>query len=368
MVVKVTFSLRRGGGFGLIDVDGGGLPLGDGLPDGHNAASTAIAVLLGSLGGCGGDGRLGVGNLSVDVWRVRGWVGLGRRLGVVGGVGRLLSRAGLGGGGGIGLGGIGRLGGLRLGSRADTPTGDRVVAGKLLQLTVDELFQGRGSGARLGVVVEATGDLGALVHTDRAGITGVDDLLQHALVPAGDEVAVAGVAGPVAVGKDEGLRAGVLSPPVLEQGSVPVDLVEDVRDVNPALGAVLLAVTSVGREGHVGLVVLEARFRVVAGGEVQVHAEGGGVAVALGEGEAHAGTLVVRVLDAGLGAVGSGGPARGVEVAARARPLEGVDLALGRVEVLGTVTVRRVSGGGISAEHLQADGEGHNLVVGGLEA
>lgn len=108
-----------------------------------------------------------------------------------------------------------------------------------------------------------------------------------------------GVSSVVPVGEDKWLLALALGPPVHKQWRVPVDFVEDVRDMGEARGTVLFPTRSTGtaRPGHVVLVVVEASGRVVAGWEVDVGTEGGGVAVAVHVWKTDSGTLVVWVLD-----------------------------------------------------------------------
>jgi hypothetical protein len=110
---------------------------------------------------------------------------------------------------------------------------------------------------------------------------------------------VQGISGVVSVGEDKWLLALTLGPPVHKQWRVPVDFVEDVRDMDEARGTVLFPTRSTGttRPGHVVLVVVEASGGVVAGWEVDVGTERGGVAVAVHVREADAGTLVIWVLD-----------------------------------------------------------------------
>lgn len=196
----------------------------------------------------------------------------------------------------------------------------------------------------------------------------INDLLKSLLVPARDEIAVDGITSRVTVGPDEG---ALLSNEVLETGEqlvgVPVDLIEEVRDVDPALGAVDLAISSVGGERHVVLVVPEAGSRVVARWEVKVHAHGGGISVAVVEGEADTRALIGRVTNTSHRTVGAFGPAGRVEVAARAGDLRGLDGALGWVEVLAASTWRDGPLVGVSTENLKTEGESLEIVIGGLE-
>ena len=107
-----------------------------------------------------------------------------------------------------------------------------------------------------------------------------------------------GVAGIVSVREDKRLLALSLSPPVDEQGSVPIDFVEDVRGVDVAGRTVGLAgrCAGAGGPGHVVLVVVETGGRVVAGREVDVRAERGGEGVAVHIREAGTCALVTGVL------------------------------------------------------------------------
>jgi hypothetical protein len=83
------------------------------------------------------------------------------------------------------------------------------------------------------------------------------------------EISVERVTSWVTIGKNEWLLSLALSPLVGELGSVPVDLIEEMRNVHPARGAV-----SMGRELHVGLVVVKSAtgvlIWVVAGREVNI--------------------------------------------------------------------------------------------------
>src|SRR2546421_693031 len=109
-----------------------------------------------------------------------------------------------------------------------------------------------------------------------------------------------GVSGVVSVREDKRLLALTLRPPVHEQWRVPVDFVEDVRDVDVACGAVLSPCRSTGTAGpgHVVFVVLKASARIVAGWEVDIGTEGRSVAVAVYVWKADTGTFVIWVLDA----------------------------------------------------------------------
>ena len=107
-----------------------------------------------------------------------------------------------------------------------------------------------------------------------------------------------GISGVISVGEDEWLAALALSPPVDEQGRVPVDLVEDVRGVLVACRAVRFAGRSTGTAGpgHVVLVVVEASGGVVAGWEMDVSTERRCIAIAIHVREAGTGALIVGVL------------------------------------------------------------------------
>jgi hypothetical protein len=109
-----------------------------------------------------------------------------------------------------------------------------------------------------------------------------------------------GVSGVVSVREDKWLLTLTLRPPVHKQWCVPVDFVEDVRDVDVACGTVLSPSGSTGTAGpgHVVFVVLQASGSVVAGWEVDIGTEGRGVAVTVHFWKADTSTFVVWVLDA----------------------------------------------------------------------
>jgi hypothetical protein len=106
------------------------------------------------------------------------------------------------------------------------------------------------------------------------------------------EISVETVTGGVSVGKHERLVSLARSPQVCEERSVPVDLIEEMGLVLPAAGAV-----AVGGELHIGLVRIKALRGVVAGWEVDIGTEGGGIAIAVLIWEADTSALVPRVLD-----------------------------------------------------------------------
>jgi hypothetical protein len=190
-------------------------------------------------------------------------------------------------------------------------------------------------------------------------------------VCAAYKITVKRVASVVTVREDERLLALALRPPVLEQRRVPVDLVEDMRDVDVSGRAILLLAggAEASRPRHVVLVVLETDVRVVAGREVDVGTERRSVAVAVHVGEAGTGALVVGILDPdAVHAVGVGWVGGDVVIGARAGELDGLDGAVGRIEDLCP------AGGGwcaelrVATEHAKALREGHDRVVGGFEA
>jgi hypothetical protein len=82
-------------------------------------------------------------------------------------------------------------------------------------------------------------------------------LSQGCGIPASEEISVEPVAGGVTVGENKRLLALALSPSAGEQGGVPVDFVEEVREVSVARRAV-----AIDGPGHVVLVVIDA-FRIV---------------------------------------------------------------------------------------------------------
>lgn len=207
------------------------------------------------------------------------------------------------------------------------------------------------------------------MDTGVASVTSINDMLELLLVPARDEVAVGREAGGVAVGEDE--RAGLAIEILEARGegvSIPVGLEEHVRDVDPSGRAVELAAINGSGEAHVVPEVGQAGRGVVARGEVDVDAHGRGVAVAVLEGETRARALVVRVLDTGRGAIGASGPARRVEVTARAGDLDRLDRAFGRVQLSGSGRRGSSPQLSVAADNLQTEGKGLDVVVGGIEA
>ncbi len=145
----------------------------------------------------------------------------------------------------------------------NSPTAQGVVAGESINPLLDGIWERRLYRAR--VVVGAAGDVGAVLHAQGPGVARVDDGLERGLVPAGDEVGVRAEPGPVAVGEDEGLLLAVRRPLARELLGVVVHLVEHMRNVHPALGAVLPAVGPRRGVCHVVLVVIETNLWVITG-------------------------------------------------------------------------------------------------------
>src|ERR1700728_3015932 len=90
------------------------------------------------------------------------------------------------------------------------------------------------------------------------------------------------VAGGIAVCENEWLRALTGSPSVREQGSVPVDFVEEMRGVDPtnwAVGHASLGGTCTTRELHVILVVVNASCWVITGWKVNISTKRRGIAI-----------------------------------------------------------------------------------------
>lgn len=142
------------------------------------------------------------------------------------------------------------------------------------------------------------------------------------------KVPVKRVARAIPVEQDERLLALALRPPILEQGYVPVDFVEDVRQVNVSTWAVMFLPCRTNMRGprHVVLVVVQSDDRIVAGREMNIRTKWGGVAVAVHVWESGAGVFVVRVLHAhAMRAVRVGRVGRDVVVGARARELHRLD-------------------------------------------
>ena len=90
-------------------------------------------------------------------------------------------------------------------SVANTPASGRVVTGQLVKDTSRDLIDHRGDVARLAIVVDATGDIRAFVHTRISSVAGVDDSLERSFVPSGNKVTVTREARSVAVGENEWL-------------------------------------------------------------------------------------------------------------------------------------------------------------------
>jgi hypothetical protein len=87
-------------------------------------------------------------------------------------------------------------------------------------------------------------------------------------IPASKEITVKAVPSRVAIGENEGLGALALSPSACELWSVPVDFIEEMRQMRESSGAV-----TVDRPGHVVLVVVDAGRLIPAGREVDVGTE-----------------------------------------------------------------------------------------------
>lgn len=266
----------------------------DSVPDSVDTSRLALLGLvrlakdfswLGGVGESAGSLGGGIGHNSGDNGHSRlgdgdgGLLGLVGRLGVLGRLysGRLVLRSRVG-SGRLDRRLSGRLAGLLVvvtlvgHGRSITvgETAERVVSGELVQFTGGLLINLRFDCAV--VLVETVEKTGAVVHTQGTGVAGVDDVLQELLIPASHEVSVAAVTSNVTVGEDKGLLALSLSPAALEFVSVPVSLVEEMRDVDPALGAVEVAVVVLG-VGHVVLEVGKASLGVVARGEVNISSE-----------------------------------------------------------------------------------------------
>lgn len=132
-------------------------------------------------------------------------------------------------------------------------------------------------------------------------------MLEKLGVPTSQEISMQRVSSRVTIGKDERLSALAFLPAALELGGVPVEFVEEVRRMDPSLGAVLLSVVFCG-ESHVVLVVLQTSLGVVARWEVNVSSEGRCVTVASDVGETNTFALVHGILHASHHAVGGGRP------------------------------------------------------------
>lgn len=251
------------------------------------------------------------------------------------------------------------------------PALDGVVAGKLVQLAVNLLIDRALDLARLALIVDTANQTRAGVYASMASVAVVNDLLKGLFVPAGNEVTVDREASSITVGKDEGaLLANKVLVTIDQTVSVPVGLEEDVRSVNPSLGAVVLVITRSSREGHVVLVVIKTGLGVVARREVDIGSHGRGICIAVLEGESPAFAILVG-LHASHGTIRALGPAWWVEVGAGAGDGSGSDRSLGRV-LVGVLAVASARWGrpqhGITANHLQTQREGLDRIIGRLEA
>ena len=246
-------------------------------------------------------------------------------------------------------------------------TTERVVSRQLVQGTSDLLIDFGFDSAV--VLVETVEETRAVVHTKGTSVASVDDVLEELLVPASHEVSVAAVASNVTVGEDERLLALSLSPAALEFVSVPVGLVEEMRNVDPALGAVEVAVVVLG-VGHVVLEVGKASLGVVTRWEVNISSERRVATVTGSVRESNALVLGDRVTDTGCGTVRLGIP-RGdsvIVVGARAGHSRGVDGTLGRVEVGLSTSLGHGACHGVTSNNLKTGRERLDLIVSLLEA
>jgi hypothetical protein len=374
-------SLRNLSGGRLVsgDIDGlpDGLPLDLGLALGRGRGR--LLVLLGSgsgnlnsRGGRGGsgslssrDGRDGSGGRGDDG-------GVLNDFGEVGDSGQDRSLGLLGLLGGLGLARLARLArllgllGSRLAGSAVGPALHNVAAGEGVHDAIN-LLVNLGLDRAL-VLVQAVEETGALVHALGAGIACINDVLKELLIPATKEVGVRAVSSSITVGQNKGLLVNTRGPAVLEVGSVPVDLDEQVGNVDVTLGAVLVAVVD-SRPSHVLAIGGETSLGVVARGEVDVGTQRRVLAIAVLVGETNTLTLVDGITHTREGAVGGSVP-RGravVVVHARASPLDGLDGAIiGKIkDSLGRLG--RSANIGIATDHLEANREGLDIVMGLLK-
>jgi hypothetical protein len=366
---------------------------GHGLPDGVDLGAAA-GCGCGCGRGSGSGGRLGglrsrlLGLLLNGLLRLRGDGGLrgnsglslsllGRRVRdgrVLDNVGRSFGRLGQTSFSGAGRRGLRRrasiITGVGDGQRrevveTEAPALQGVVTGESAKLAANLLVNlGRN---RAVLLVDTIEEALAVIHAGSTSIAGINDVLEELLVPASQEVGVRGETSGVTVGKNEGLLANAGGPATIEERSVPVDLEEQVRNMDPALRAVNLAIIALG-VGHVVLVVGQASLGVVARWEVNVGTQGRGITIAAHVGETNTLALVDGVAHTRHGAIRVGRPGGGVVVVSitGASPLDGLDGALGRIQVRGR-GLWGSSPHGITSDDLQASGEGLDLIIGSLE-
>jgi len=113
------------------------------------------------------------------------------------------------------------------------------------------------------------------------------------------EIAVEGVTSWVTIGENKWLGALARGPGVLVQRGVPINLVEQVGNMEPSFWAVYLSTSGTFAAWvlHIVLVVGKTNSWVVAGWKVEVRTKWGGISITVLIWETNTSTSVARVLD-----------------------------------------------------------------------
>lgn len=113
------------------------------------------------------------------------------------------------------------------------------------------------------------------------------------------EICVKSVTGTIATREPPRRLSLALCPPRTEEGGIPVDLIEEVRGVDPARRTVGHAGSGGPRTAgklHVVVKVIQTNRRVIARREMDISTHGGSKTVAVLVGKAHAGPCVAWIL------------------------------------------------------------------------
>jgi hypothetical protein len=107
------------------------------------------------------------------------------------------------------------------------------------------------------------------------------------------------VASGITISEHERLLSLTRSPSAGKQWSVPVELVEEMRGMDPARRTVVFATSGACTAGelHVLLEVTQTRSRIIAGREVDIRTQRRSISIAVLVGKAHATASIVWILD-----------------------------------------------------------------------